>query len=157
MLFNFAFHLFLIGGTQNPQIAKNQILSLFWKKCSFLQFVDFGSLQSKNLLKAKLKSIKIVISQQYHLEFFLLKLAEKCQCQKSHKLDASTLSYNTLVLHLIKSSTNLWHLMITQLLWGMMEIILLFESMLLPASFLGNIGQAYLYLDPKICNKCTKV
>ena len=43
------------------------------------------------------------------------------------------------------------------IIMGMMEIILLFESMLLPASFLGNIGQAYLYLDPKICNKCTKV
>ena len=47
MLFNFAFDHFFIGELQNPQIAKNHILQVFWKKCHFLQFVDFGVLQLK--------------------------------------------------------------------------------------------------------------
>ena len=32
MLFNFAFHLFLIGGTQNPQIAKKLDFKTFLEK-----------------------------------------------------------------------------------------------------------------------------
>ena len=59
MLFNFAFDHFFIGEPQNPQIAKKHILQVFWKKCHFLQFVDFEVLQLKKWWKAKLKSIKL--------------------------------------------------------------------------------------------------